>query len=133
MKKTLLFFAIAIGVVSLAIVLAHATPVIVAGQPSTVNNTTTNYSPTAALAYNPADQQWSITHSSLQQTTDICIKFFATLQNTTNNATQVYLWYPTTTNAATEVLYAGTFTLTNYTYPQVITTNSQQLYISHGQ
>ena len=133
MKKTFIAILVVLAVFVSAYYLSNATPVVVAGLPATVNNTTTNFPATAALAYNPADNQWTITHSSLQQTTDICIKFFGTLQATTNNATQLYTWYPTTTNAATEIVYSGTITLTNYTYPQVITTNSQQVYISHGQ
>ena len=132
-KRTILpVVAVALMLVAF-IFLAHATPTIIAGAPAVVNNTTSNFPASPALAYNPADQQWSVTHGALQQTTDISIKFFATLQNSTNSATQVYWWYPSTTNAATEIIYAGTFTLTNYTYPQVITTNSQSMYISHGQ
>jgi phage baseplate assembly protein gpV len=115
-----------------AALLVRATPTIVAGSPAAVNNTTSNFPPTAAFTYNQAIQQWTITHSSLQQTTDISIKIMATLQNSTNNAVQIGTWYPSNTNAVTETIPASVFSPTNYVYPQISTTNSQSFYMTYG-
>jgi hypothetical protein len=129
-KIASIFAVLAIFAIVLAV---RATPTIIGGSPLTVNNFATNTAIVSAFQFNPSLQQYSITHSSLQQTTDIKLVFNIAIQNSTNPAVAIGTWYPTTTNAATEVIYAGSLFATNYTFATITTTNSQGVYISYGQ
>ena len=131
-KKNFLCALFVVSMLAGALCLVYATPTIIAGAPATVNNTTFTTAVVTAFQYNPALQQYSITHCSLQQTTDIAIKIYAGV-NGTNNPTQVGVWYPSYTNATTEYIYSGAMLVTNYTFASITTTNSQQLYIGYGQ
>jgi hypothetical protein len=138
MKKNLLIVAAGLAVLAL-VMLAHATPTILAGAPANVTGTvgspvTSNFPVIAAFTFPPSLQQYYITHGALTATTDIKVNvqlyMFGQVSNT---AVTAFTWYPTTTNAATEYIFAGQVGATNYTYPQVTTTNSQNFYIGYGQ
>ena len=125
MKKLLL-----IAVLALASFAAQAVPVLIFGSLVTVNNSTTNSPPTAALAYNPALNQFTITHGSLTATSACQVNFQVTLDQT--NYVTVGTWYPQYTNATTEIVNANQYFITNYVRGQCVTTNSVQIGGSYG-
>lgn len=134
MKKNLLLVGLGAVALLIAILVTHAAPTIVAGAPAVVNNTSSNFPAIGAFQYNPALQQWSITHGSLNYTTDMKVNIFLVLPGTGGAASNlIYTWYPANTNATTEYIYAGSILATNNTFPQVVTTNSQSFYIGYGQ
>ncbi len=133
MKKNL--FLVGLGAIALliAILVTHATPTIVAGSPAVVNNTSSNFPAITAFQYNPALQQWSLTHNSLNATSDIKVNIFLTLPGSGGAGSNlVYVWYMASTNATTEYLYQGAILATNSVFPQVVTTNSQSFYMGYG-
>lgn len=109
---------------------ANATPVMIFGSLVTVNNTTSNSPATSALAYNPALNQFTITHGSLTATSALQVNFQATLDQT--NYVTVGTWYPQYTNATTETVNANQYFITNYVRGQAITTNSVQVGGTYG-
>ena len=127
--RSLFFGALTITALLLALP-AISAPVIIAGSPATVNNTTSNFLATAAFAYNPTLQQFSVTHGGLANTNDIKLNIQATLDSA--NYVTVGSWSPAFTNAGTEIIYQGVYSVTNLVRCQVVTTNSQTIYISYG-
>jgi hypothetical protein len=136
MKKVVVLLALVVGVA--VVWLAHAAPVIVSGSPQTV---TGSYGSPAtgtglvAVAFfpNPTLQQWSIQHGTLNNTNDISIGIWINTTSNFVNAVQIGTWHPANTNATTELIYPYSFTVTNYTFPIISTTNAQSFFIQYGQ
>lgn len=132
MKKFAVCLSVLIAI-ALGIVAIHAAPVIVAGSPLAVNNTTTTNSITYAFSYNPTLNQYSVQHGALAATSDIVVKIYANVTSNIVNAVQIGTWSPNTTNAATEIIPSNVFSVTNYCFTSITTTNSQNIYMSYGQ
>jgi hypothetical protein len=91
---------------------AYAAPVMVLGTLTGVTNTTILSTTNLALQYNPAYQQFTLTHGALSATNVV----YFTIQSSTDGVNFVTnsIWYPTTNGAATEVINANTIPITNY-------------------
>lgn len=132
MKK---FLASALLLIAVLVALvAHTSPVIVAGDPLTVNDTTATNTIALAFSFNPLLSQYTVQHGALASTNDIQVDIYANVTSNVVNAVKVGTWHPSNTNAATETIYANQFALTNYTFTTITTTNNQTgLYMTYGQ
>jgi len=102
----------------------------------TTVNTTTNYTATGvpALAFNPALQQASVTHTALTNLTSLSIDIFVNVRgDATNGMIKIGTWTPSNTNACTETVNLSQFVITNYVFFGVGTTNNVGVGGSYGQ
>ena len=130
MKKLALYSAFYVAF-AFAIITAVCSPVLMVGTLQTVNSTTFTGNTNAAFLYNPALQQFQVTHGALNATNDIAVMVQITADLT--NFITIGTWHPSSTNAGSEYIYAGQYLATNSVRVQIVTTNSQQVGVSYGQ
>lgn len=127
MKKLLLLLSFVF-----ALWLAQATPTLMIGSLATIYSAApTNSSSTAALQYNPALQQFAVSHGALTSTNE----FYLAIQSSADNVnfTTNGYWFPSNTNAATEIVSANTFFVTNYVRVTCTTTGTITVGGTYGQ
>lgn len=131
MKTTLKIILVLVLVLVLA-PRSNATPLLVAGNLVTVNNTSSNTAPFYLLNYAAGSQQVQVIHGALTATN----AFYLTAQWTmdgTNYLASGLNWYPSNTNAATEYIPANYFTAPPQMRLVCTSTNSIQYSAFYGQ
>lgn len=109
---------------------SYAAPVILIGQLTTVDTTTSNTSP-ISLSVPTYIAPYSITHGALASTNNLPVKIQLSLDGT--NYFTIATRYPTTTNAlATDSYGATTTNLTVYLRASITTTNLVTVGGSYG-